>query len=992
MSILGHSDNATNLNISTFIRGDDIYSNDFVGDKAIVTDIETDTIIERTTDHGVTIEGIHFENSQTETTTLKVGSTGIVIDDILDEDDMDSNSATSLVTQQSIKGYVDNTISAGVISGFAITDNSDGTVDIAQGNCWLRTSASDTGDLRRYVVSASAGITIPVNTEQYLYVNYNSGTPVIAITTSGSTIRDDENNSFELYEIVRNGTTDLHISEHFQYGGNTAKRLQRYLYSKFGSNRTSGLIISETGTRNLAVSAGKIWIKLNEISTIPVDTSGAPTFSIFYDDGSSGHTEVTAQSAWDNTQYDDDSGSLATLTTNRYGFHEVWVENDGDLVLVYGRVNATSLSIAENYPIITDLPDRLGDHGTYIGRIVFQKSAGTLSTILSAFTHQNTASPVTIHGDLAILDADDHTQYLLLAGRAGSDTDINVPTGQVINFDVNSTTIGNISSTGFQLNSGSIVTTIHDTDAMTEDSNTALSTQQSIKAFGEGLITTHNSAFSHSDIATNKSHITANGSSHSYINQDVSNTASPTFLGFTIDSQAITDIHDTDAMTEDSNTSLATQQSIKAYVDNSAVVDRTSTIIASITAGDSFGSNEFHGEDYPNHSLNFASLTKISLTPSGSATVTIDANSDGDAIIILNKTASADASKLVFAVNDSEKCRFHTGGVDTHLYLSGTSSTDFVKFDTVNHNVTLLSGTSVNEFSTDGTLAGNSDDAIPTEQAVKTYVDNIEITGYWDRSGTKISPSTADDTMVINTIEPDSGNQVTIRHTTSDILLNLDGAHDCDIHMSRGAVDKTCMLLLYQNSTYYWMHGMKDGGLDYVIARDNSLKNIIVVRESDNAVLMPEVYADTVTSSRDLEIQSDGKIGYVSSCLKSKTNISELGIPSWLNDVRCVTFNYKKKENVYESFDIVGPDGVTRNTPQKTGIKYLDEYETNIEVGCIAEEVVKLAPNLVFSDDDGEPLGIHYKKFTPYLIKMCQHLYKENALLKARVSILESHH
>lgn len=37
--------------------------------------------------------------------------------------------------------------------------------------------------------------------------------------------------------------------------------------------------------------------------------------------------------------------------------------------------------------------------------------------------------------------------------------------------------------------------------------------------------------------------------------------------------------------------------------------------------------------------------------------------------------------------------------------------------------VTLLNGTSVNEFSTDGTLAGDSDDAVPTEKAVKTYVD-----------------------------------------------------------------------------------------------------------------------------------------------------------------------------------------------------------------------------------------------------------------------------
>lgn len=37
--------------------------------------------------------------------------------------------------------------------------------------------------------------------------------------------------------------------------------------------------------------------------------------------------------------------------------------------------------------------------------------------------------------------------------------------------------------------------------------------------------------------------------------------------------------------------------------------------------------------------------------------------------------------------------------------------------------LTLTSGTNVNEFSIDGTLAGNSDNATPTEKAVKTYVD-----------------------------------------------------------------------------------------------------------------------------------------------------------------------------------------------------------------------------------------------------------------------------
>jgi len=39
-------------------------------------------------------------------------------------------------------------------------------------------------------------------------------------------------------------------------------------------------------------------------------------------------------------------------------------------------------------------------------------------------------------------------------------------------------------------------------------------------------------------------------------------------------------------------------------------------------------------------------------------------------------------------------------------------------------NLSLASGTAINEFSTDDTFAGDSDDAVPSEQAVKAYVDS----------------------------------------------------------------------------------------------------------------------------------------------------------------------------------------------------------------------------------------------------------------------------
>ncbi len=65
-------------------------------------------------------------------------------------------------------------------------------------------------------------------------------------------------------------------------------------------------------------------------------------------------------------------------------------------------------------------------------------------------------------------------------------------------------------------------------------------------------------------------------------------------------------------------------------------------------------------------------------------------------------------------------------------------------------SVSLLSGTGINEFSIDGTLGGNSDDAVPTEQAVKTYVDGLG--HYWSRNaGGWIYPTTTGDDVSIGT-------------------------------------------------------------------------------------------------------------------------------------------------------------------------------------------------------------------------------------------------
>jgi len=58
--------------------------------------------------------------------------------------------------------------------------------------------------------------------------------------------------------------------------------------------------------------------------------------------------------------------------------------------------------------------------------------------------------------------------------------------------------------------------------------------------------------------------------------------------------------------------------------------------------------------------------------------------------------------------------------------------------------------------------------------------------------------------------------------------------------------------------------------------------------------------------------------------------------------------------------------------------------ETKNEVGLIAEEVYKVAPNLVTLDADGNPYGLYYTKITAYLIESIKSLKQELDELKGR--------
>lgn len=139
------------------------------------------------------------------------------------------------------------------------------------------------------------------------------------------------------------------------------------------------------------------------------------------------------------------------------------------------------------------------------------------------------------------------------------------------------------------------------------------------------------------------------------------------------------------------------------------------------------------------------------------------------------------------------------------------------------------------------------------------------------------------------------------------------------------------------------------------------------------------IYADGVYNApvggttRDVYVENNGNIGYLSSIKASKTNISDLTEVDWLWSLSPKTFNYRVKDE----------DG-----------NYTDEANPETQYGLIAEEVEQVVPGICFYNVDEEGTqalaGVQYSKLITPLLKALQQANARIETLEAKVAALES--
>jgi len=274
--------------------------------------------------------------------------------------------------------------SAGVITGGLITDDGDGTITVGAGEGVIKTTDSDTGDNVIITWSSNSSLTLTDNNINYIYINYNSGTPIIQSSTSnnanGTTI-------FGLGMVFKEGT-NLDIVNAGLRVSNLAKKLQQLYIEHEGIHIVSGATVSAVGTRQISITEGVMYFGFNRVITDAVNTSTGGTFEYYYYNGSS--WVESDQTTINNTQYNNIATGLATLSNNKYGIHWVFKGTNGNMYVVYGQGDYTLLE-AQAQGLPASLPLHVTTISCIVAKIIILKGATTFTELGNISTSQFSA-------------------------------------------------------------------------------------------------------------------------------------------------------------------------------------------------------------------------------------------------------------------------------------------------------------------------------------------------------------------------------------------------------------------------------------------------------------------------------------------------------------------------------------------------------------------------------------------------------------------------
>lgn len=221
------------------------------------------------------------------------------------------------------------------------------------------------------------------------------------------------------------------VAQHF---GNSASQALR---EALGPVFSSGCTVSEVGTRQLQVTSGRYYY--GEVQLNPAGGNPITFFSAWRSTTPGLYNNSPGQTTASNTQYDDGSGTLASIPTGKFVKHLlVVVGGPGEnYVLVYGDTLFDSLLEAQSGPVPATGAFSRGSFSR-IASIIVQEGATNIQDIIDerprvGFASSSSVGGVTSHSALSDLANDDHTQYYLADGSRAATGNFNMGGFQITN-------------------------------------------------------------------------------------------------------------------------------------------------------------------------------------------------------------------------------------------------------------------------------------------------------------------------------------------------------------------------------------------------------------------------------------------------------------------------------------------------------------------------------------------------------------------------------
>jgi len=347
-------------------------------------------------------------------------------------------------TYTTLQDWSDTTQSSGWTSGGDFTDNGDGSLNVSAGTGIIRTENNPLAPTYFFDWAENSSVPLIDDATNYIYIDINGGIPDVKATITKTDVNG--RTAFFLGKVFREGT-NLHLVKAGMSLSESTKNTLGYLTQIFGEvTRASGYTVAETGERYLTTTSGVLWAGLTRLTTTGIDTSDVGTsIETYYRDIGVGDWIEYDVSQINNSHWDDGTGTLNTLTSNRYGVYWIYGDADGHLMVVYGQGDYT-LTLAEAAQPPSSLPNHVSEFGFLAAKIIVQEGEANFYSIASAYDIAFTPSGASVHNELGglqggdsneyyHLDADQHGKYDTLLNQ--TDTNNFVTTGNVTAKTVN---------------------------------------------------------------------------------------------------------------------------------------------------------------------------------------------------------------------------------------------------------------------------------------------------------------------------------------------------------------------------------------------------------------------------------------------------------------------------------------------------------------------------------------------------------------------------